>query len=590
VTTDPGIAAGLVARRRQTLACGAVVAGAATALVGAYLFWTGPVVTVRGVPLAGGLRNYGFGGPRLYVALVAVAAGAHAGMLLARRTRGGEPAGVARALTALTALGLALVAVPVLWAFTLVFFDKQSVTVIGPGPVVVLAGGLIVTWATTGRRRSAPIAGAEPDPAPGPWPRRSPLIDAALVVGTLLAAFVVFLCGVGTAPPGSPLAPFAATDASAFIGYLGATAGLAVWLTRLGLFAGLAGPFARLRIVAIATSAVLLVAFPLTQGGSTTWVHVAAQAALFVVAALGLNIVVGSAGLLDLGYVAFVAIGAYVAALTGTALLTNHNVPLPFAFVLFVAAPAVAAVFGVLLGAPTLRLRGDYLAVVTLGFGEIVRIALNNLEGLTRGPNGISSIPDPGFGDWGLQNGIALGGLTLAGDALYLYLGLALVVVVLVANRRVGASRIGRAWVAIREDEVAAAAMGINTTALKLLAFASGAFFAGMAGSVQAHLGTQVSPDSYTFEVSVLILAMVVLGGIGNPAGVVLGAVLLTFLPEKLRDFSDVRFLLFGVALVLVMRFRPEGLLPSARRRAELHATGEEAHAEIQELRDVTGA
>jgi branched-chain amino acid transport system permease protein len=238
----------------------------------------------------------------------------------------------------------------------------------------------------------------------------------------------------------------------------------------------------------------------------------------------------------------------------------------------------------VLLGAPTLRLRGDYLAAVTLGFGEIVRIVANNVDGVTRGPNGISSIPDPGIGDWNMQQGLSLFGLKIPGDAVYLYLALIVIVFVVVANRRVGGSRIGRAWIAIREDEIAAAAMGINTTSIKLLAFASGAFFAGMAGSMTARLGTQVSPDSYTFEISVLILAMVVLGGIGNPAGVALGAVILTFLPEKLRDFSDVRFLVFGLALVLVMRFRPEGLLPSARRRAELRAHGGEAAAESQDL------
>jgi branched-chain amino acid transport system permease protein len=152
---------------------------------------------------------------------------------------------------------------------------------------------------------------------------------------------------------------------------------------------------------------------------------------------------------------------------------------------------------------------------------------------------------------------------------------------------RLSDSRIGRAWVAVREDEVAAASMGINTTTIKLLAFGAGAFFAGMAGTFTARLGTQVSPDSFTFEISVLILAMVVLGGIGNPPGVILGAIILTFLPEKLRDFSDIRFLIFGFALVLIMRFRPEGLLPSARRRRELHAGGEEAAAESQQLFDV---
>jgi branched-chain amino acid transport system permease protein len=407
------------------------------------------------------------------------------------------------------------------------------------------------------------------------------------VVMTLAVGFVIFLCGVGTAPTGSLLHPVAASDASSFIGFLGAVGGICGWLAGLGVITGLAGPFARHRVLSWGAFGLLLFAFPFTQQGGTFWVRVGAQAAIMVIAALGLNIVVGSAGLLDLGYVAFLAFGAYTAALTGSALLTNYNFPLPFFVVLFVASPVVAALFGVLLGAPTLRLRGDYLAVVTLGFGEIVRIVINNLSGFTRGPNGISSIPDPGLGEWNMQQGLSLGGLSVPGDAVYLYLCLGVIVVVVTAIRRVNDSRIGRAWVAIREDEVAAASMGINTTALKLLAFAAGAFFAGMGGSINAHLGTQVSPDSYTFEVSVLILAMVVLGGLGNPAGVALGAVILTFLPEKLRDFSDVRFLLFGVAMVLVIRFRPEGLLPSARRRAELRATGAEAASESVALAEV---
>jgi branched-chain amino acid transport system permease protein len=569
-----------VARFRVVLAA----TGGVLVLCGSYLFWTMRVVRLGGVPLSGRLHDYGFGGPRVYLLIASLLVLGHVAAVVVRR-RAGEPLPPA-SWRALGRIGLAATLVPALWIFTLVFFDEQSVDVIGPGPVVVLLGGLAVLAA--GR------SGPEPDgdqavevEEHAPWPRRSLAADVALVVGPLLVCFVVFLCGVGTVPAGSLLAPFAAVDASSFVGFLGVVAGVAGWLAGLGVLAGLTGPFTRLRIPAWVVFGLLVVVFPLTQQEGTFWVRVSAQAAIVVIAALGLNIVVGSAGLLDLGYVAFVAIGAYVAALTGSALLTNVNVPLPFLLVLFVVAPVVAAIFGVLLGAPTLRLRGDYLAIVTLGFGEIVRIVLNNTTWLTRGPNGISSIPDPGFGGWNMQHGLQVGGLEVPGDALYLYLALAVVVIVLTAIRRMNDSRIGRAWVAIREDEVAAAAMGINTVAIKLLAFAAGAFFAGMGGSISAHLGTQVSPDSYTFEVSVLILAMVVLGGIGNPAGVAVGAVILTFLPEKLRDFSDVRFLVFGLALVLVMRFRPEGLLPSRRRRAELRASGVEAASESASLADV---
>jgi branched-chain amino acid transport system permease protein len=396
-----------------------------------------------------------------------------------------------------------------------------------------------------------------------------------LVVAVEVIAFVVFLVGIAVDDPGE------------FLGFFVAMTALGATLASLGVFKGLAGPFLRLEAVAIGLLAVLLLLFPFTQSGNTFWIQVTAQAGLFVLAALGLNVVVGSAGLLDLGYVAFFGIGAYTAALTGNALLTNVNFHIPFVLVLLVVAPLVTAFFGVLLGAPTLRLRGDYLAIVTLGFGEIVRITLNNADPITRGPNGISSIPDPVVGGWSIGEGFTVGGFAIPGNGVYLYLELLLIAIVLATIYRLNDSRIGRAWVAVREDEVAAAAMGINTTVIKLLAFAAGAFFAGMAGAVNAHLLTQVSPDSYTFPISVLILAMVVLGGLGNPPGVALGAIILTFLPEKLREFSDIRFLVFGFALVLIMRFRPEGLLPSARRRRELRATDEVAAAESQQLFDV---
>jgi branched-chain amino acid transport system permease protein len=395
------------------------------------------------------------------------------------------------------------------------------------------------------------------------------------VVVAELVAFGVFLQGILVEDPGE------------FLGFFTALTAIAATLSTLGVFKGLSGPFARNEGFAIALLAVLLLLFPFTQEGNTFWIQVTAQAGLFVLAALGLNIVVGSAGLLDLGYVAFFGIGAYVAALTGNALLTNVNFHIPFLVVVLVVAPVVAAIFGALLGAPTLRLRGDYLAIVTLGFGEIVRISLNNLDPITRGPNGISSIPDPVVGGWSMGEGFTFAGFEISGNSVYFYLLLALIAFTLAVIYRLNDSRIGRAWIAVREDEVAAAAMGINTTIIKLLAFAAGAWFAGMAGAVNAHLLTQVSPDSYTFPFSVLILAMVVLGGLGNPPGVVLGAIILTFLPEKLREFSDIRFLVFGFALILIMRFRPEGLLPSARRRRELRATDETAAAESQQLFDV---
>jgi branched-chain amino acid transport system permease protein len=538
--------------------------GGLVGVVGCYLYWTLATIRVEGVPLTGFLVDFGFGGVRRWALLLAVASLAYGGFLLRRR---GPRTG--RQGEALARLGLGLVVVPLLWVLTLVAFLNVDIGRIGPGPWVTAAGGALVWLAGRG------LLDAPPGPAPAEWPRRSVLMDGALVVVVELLAFGLFLIGIAVDDPGE------------FLGFFVAVTAAGAALASLGVLKGLSGPFYRLEGFAVGLLAVLLLLFPFTQAGNTFWIQVTAQAGLFVVAALGLNIVVGSAGLLDLGYVAFFGIGAYTAALTGNALLTNVNFHIPFVLVLLVVAPLVTAFFGVLLGAPTLRLRGDYLAIVTLGFGEIVRITLNNADAITRGPNGISSIPDPAVGGWSIGEGFSFVGSAIPGNGVYYYLELFLIAITLFVMYRLNDSRIGRAWIAVREDEVAAAAMGINTTVIKLLAFAAGAFFAGMAGAVNAHLITQVSPDSYTFSISVLILAMVVLGGIGNPPGVALGAIILTFLPEKLREFSDIRFLVFGFALVLMMRFRPEGLLPSARRRRELRATDELAATESQQLFDV---
>jgi branched-chain amino acid transport system permease protein len=562
-----------LARRwaRVKLPLAAAPVGGVVGLVGSYLYWTNETLIsqAQGVPLTGDLYNYGFGGVRLYSLLLALAATVYGVLVLRRPALRTDQHG-----RALGRVGLGLAAVPVIWILTIVFFEGKSIAQVGPGPWVVLAGGVVVWLAARTLIGEAPSA-----VRPAAWERRSRQGDLAVVLVVELLAFVMFVYGVRVEDPGE------------FLGYFVGLVAAILALGRLGVLKGLTGPFEREQTAALAVMVVLLVIFPPLQqalSGDTFWVRVAAQAGIFVMAALGLNIVVGSAGLLDLGYVAFFGIGAYVAALVGNAGLAQFQLPhVPFLLVLLVLAPVVAAVFGVLLGAPTLRLRGDYLAIVTLGFGEIVRITLNNWDAVTGGPNGIASIPAPELFGHAMSDDLKLGPIALSGNAQYFYLTLALTALVLLVIYRLNDSRVGRAWVAVREDEVAAAAMGINTTVVKLLAFGAGAFFAGMAGSVDAHFGTQVSPDSYVFQISVLILAMVVLGGIGNPPGVALGAALLIFLPEKLRDLSDIRFLVFGLALVFIMRFRPEGLLPSARRRSELRAGGEEAAAESQQLFDV---
>jgi len=342
------------------------------------------------------------------------------------------------------------------------------------------------------------------------------------------------------------------------------------------------------RIVWVGTAliAVALLALPFALASvGTTWVRITNLAILFILLSLGLNIVVGFAGLLDLGYIAFYAVGAYAYALLASPQFDLH---LPFWAILPIGA-ALACLFGVLLGAPTLKLRGDYLAIVTLGFGEIVRIFLNNLSrpvNITNGPQGISRIDPIRIGDLDLSRTDTWLGLVFSGPIKYYYLLLVVLLVVIVINLRLQNSRIGRAWEAIREDEIAARAMGIDTTRMKLLAFAMGASFGGIAGGMFASMQGFISPESFVLVESIMVLAMVVLGGMGNIWGVIAGALLLSFAPEVLRHVIDpvqkaifgrsllepevIRMLLFGLALVLMMLFRPAGLFPSAVRRREL--------------------
>ncbi len=332
--------------------------------------------------------------------------------------------------------------------------------------------------------------------------------------------------------------------------------------------------------------AAVLIALPFVAAlGGQAWVRIVNFAILYIFLALGLNIVVGYAGLLDLGYVAFYAVGAYTYALLAS---PHFGLHWPFWVILPLGA-ALACVFGVLLGSPTLKLRGDYLAIVTLGFGEIVRIFMNNLNApvnITNGPQGITLIDPVKIGDFSFAGTTQIFGISLSGPQKYYFLLVALAIFVIIINLRLQNSRIGRAWQAIREDEIAAKAVGINTRNLKLLAFAMGASFGGVAGGIFAAMQGFVSPESFSLIESVMILAMVVLGGMGHIPGVILGAVLLSILPEVLRygvgplqmalfgkmliDPESLRMLIFGLALVLVMRFKPAGLWPSPERKREL--------------------
>ena len=352
----------------------------------------------------------------------------------------------------------------------------------------------------------------------------------------------------------------------------------------------------------LAITAILLLLLPLLlQFLGNFWVRTADMALLYVLLALGLNIVVGFAGLLDLGFVAFFAIGAYLYGLMASPHLAEtfewfsqifpQGLHTPIWLVIPMAA-LLAGIFGILLGAPTLKLRGDYLAIVTLGFGEIIRVFMNNLDhpvNITNGPKGLGQIDGITVLGVPLAKPLEIGGFTLSSVTLYYYLFLVLVVASVIICHRLELSRIGRAWMAIREDEIAAKAMGINTRNMKLLAFGMGATFGGVSGSMFAAFQGFISPESFSLMESVMIVAMVVLGGIGHLPGVILGAVLLSALPEVLRwvsglldlqaltggrlDAAILRQLLIALAMIIIMLMRPRGLWPSPEHGKSLAKT-----------------
>ncbi|MCD0501943.1 high-affinity branched-chain amino acid ABC transporter permease LivM [Bordetella petrii] len=315
------------------------------------------------------------------------------------------------------------------------------------------------------------------------------------------------------------------------------------------------------------------VIWPFFSGRSS--VDIATLVLIYVMLGLGLNIVVGFAGLLDLGFVGFYAVGAYTYALLYHWAGWGFWEALPFA-------GAMSALFGFVLGFPVLRLRGDYLAIVTLGFGEIIRLLLINLNFLTGGPDGISGIPKPSvFGmemarrssEEGTRTFHEIMGWTFDNQHMvnYLYLmALALALVTLFVSTRLIRMPVGRAWEALREDEIACRSLGLNPTRIKLSAFTLGAMFAGFGGAFFAARQGMVNPESFTFIESALILAIVVLGGMGSQVGVILAAILLTVLPEVAREFAEYRMLMFGLVMVLMMMWRPQGLLPMKRPHVEL--------------------
>ena len=344
------------------------------------------------------------------------------------------------------------------------------------------------------------------------------------------------------------------------------------------------------KIIAFVLCGIALLVLPLIlQQFGNAWVRIVNIALLYTMLALGLNIVVGYAGLLDLGYVAFFAVGAYLYGLLASPHLTDNFAAIAAMFPgglhlsVWLALPLallLAAMAGVLLGIPVLKLRGDYLAIVTLGFGEIIRIFLNNLDhpfNVTNGPKGINQIDSVRVFGLNLGKPLSIGGFEVASVSLYYYLFLVLVLVTVFVCQRLQDSRVGRAWMAVREDEIAAKAMGLNVRNLKLLAFGMGASFGGVSGAMFGAFQGFVSPESFSLMESVMIVAMVVLGGLGHLPGVVLGALLLSALPEVLRyvagplqqmtdgrlDAAILRQLFIALAMIVIMLLRPRGLWPS---------------------------
>ena len=344
------------------------------------------------------------------------------------------------------------------------------------------------------------------------------------------------------------------------------------------------------KLVAFFLCGVGLLVLPLLlQPFGNAWVRILDMALLYVMLALGLNIIVGFAGLLDLGYVAFFATGAYLMGLLASPHLADTFPAVQALFpqgihysiwVVIAVAAALAGLVGMLLGAPTLKLRGDYLAIVTLGFGEIIRIFMLNLDrpiNITNGPKGIMQIDPVTVFGINLGQRQTIFGVTFESVTLYYYLFLFLVMVIVVVSYRLEQSRIGRAWMAIREDEIAAKAMGLNTRNLKLMAFGMGASFGGVSGVMFASFQGFVSPESFSLMESVMIVAMITLGGLGHIPGVILGALLLAALPELLRHMAGplhaltdgrlapeiLRQLLIALAMIVVMLLRPRGLWPA---------------------------
>ena len=443
--------------------------------------------------------------------------------------------------------------------------ELEGLVALEPGAWVGLGGAAIAALAT----RALPD-GHEPRLRFLRTPSWLQVLGIVAALGLVLAAAAF---GLALEDPGS------------FVSFA-ILAGVLVWIAaRVGVMGWLAAAAAQNRHALVLAAFLVAFAFPFTQDGSDANMSIAVGVLVFAAVAMGLNIVVGLAGLLDLGYIAFLGAGAFTGAVLSKSAFATLGISPPFPVVVLVAG-CIAAVLGLIIGSPTLRVSGDYLAIVTLAFGEIFRITMNNLDGvdgpnITRGSNGIPAIPNLEFFGFDFGQSHTILGVDIGRFANYYWLLLIVMGFIILVFTNLNHSRIGRGWVAIREDERAAEAMGVNVFGLKLLAFAGGAFLAGIAGAVKAHVDVSVTPDQYIFMESAFLVAGIVLGGMGTVGGVLIGASILKLLPEKLRFFEDYRLLLFGILLVVMMRFRPEGLMPDERRQQEFHAEDDELAEEL---------
>lgn len=551
-------------------------AGATVTLASTFLAWTWTQafpgnLTVYGYP--GGLQVLTLTGALLTLAFLLSGLGVKA---LRWLTPGGSNSPV---------LLLALGTFAVTWyAAGAVAVTLGGLVNLEPGGIIAAAASLITLIGALGLPADTPHDPHNPPttalhrflhslkaPVPAAAKALPPWVEILIISAAVAIGLWVFSYGIAT-PYGE-----------LFIGFLLLSAAAIAAIARAGLNRRLAAVTAKHRNITVAAAFIAAVAFPLTQS-SEAYASLGAYILIFATVALGLNIVVGLAGLLDLGYVAFLGVGAYAAALVSGTPFSPFDIHFPFWLAVLTGISA-SLVFGVLIGAPTLRLRGDYLAIVTLGFGEIFRIGMQNLDGtsgpdITNGPSGIPDIPDLVIFGFNLGEEHTFLGFEIGRFANYYLLMLLFTAIVVMVFKRSDNSRIGRAWVAIREDETAAQAMGINTFRTKLVAFALGAALAGMAGTVQAHVTYTVSPTQYKFVEAVppnsaFLLAAVILGGMGTVSGPLIGAALLYLIPEKLEFMAEYQLLLFGLALILLMRFRPEGLVADRRKKLEFHETGQ---------------